>query len=429
MSETNKSSSRWQRFLDNDIVYSFFTTPGAIIAASITFIAITAAFAAPIIAPYNPFDPAQISLWDGKLPPAWADGGSPAYLLGTDNQGRDMLSTILYGGRISILVGIAAVFLGMLLGVTLGVISGYFGGLTDTIIMRIADVQLTIPGILVAILINGIGRAALPFAAPIIAPYNPFDPAQISLWDGKLPPAWADGGSPAYLLGTDNQGRDMLSTILYGGRISILVGIAAVFLGMLLGVTLGVISGYFGGLTDTIIMRIADVQLTIPGILVAILINGIGRAALPLELREEFAIYVVIVAIGLTDWPQFARVARGATLVEAEKEYVQAAKLIGLPKFTIILRHILPNTLRPVLVIATIGLALAIIAEATLSFLGQGIPPTTPSLGTLIRVGNEFLFSGLWWITFFPAIALIILVFSVNLLGDWMRDALNPKLR
>ena len=310
LAKTDHSKSRWQRFLDNDIVYSFFTTPGAIIAASITLIAITAAF-----------------------------------------------------------------------------------------------------------------------AAPLIAPYNPFDPAQISLWDGKLPPAWTDGGSSAYLLGTDNQGRDMLSTILYGGRISILVGIAAVFLGMLLGVTLGVISGYFGGLTDTIIMRIADVQLTIPGILVAILINGIGRAALPLELREEFAIYVVIVAIGLTDWPQFARVARGATLVEAEKEYVQAAKLIGLPKFTIILRHILPNTLRPVLGIATIGLALAIIAEATLSFLGQGIPPTTPSLGTLIRVGNEFLFSGLWWITFFPAIALIILVFSVNLLGDWMRDALNPKLR
>ena len=310
MDKINQKSSRWQRFLDNDIVYSFLTTPGAMIAATITLIAITATF-----------------------------------------------------------------------------------------------------------------------AAPLIAPYNPFDPAQISLWDGKLPPAWADGGSSAYLLGTDNQGRDMLSTILYGGRISILVGIAAVFLGMLLGVTLGVISGYFGGLTDTIIMRIADVQLTIPGILVAILINGIGRAALPLELREEFAIYVVIVAIGLTDWPQFARVARGATLVEAEKEYVQAAKLIGLPKFTIILRHILPNTLRPVLVIATIGLALAIIAEATLSFLGQGIPPTTPSLGTLIRVGNEFLFSGLWWITFFPAIALIILVFSVNLLGDWMRDALNPKLR
>jgi len=267
------------------------------------------------------------------------------------------------------------------------------------------------------------------FSAPLIAPYNPFEPSQISLWDGKLPPAWIEGGSSNYLLGTDNQGRDMLSTILYGGRLSIIVGIAAVFLGMLLGVTLGVVSGYFGGILDTVIMRMADVQLTIPGILVAILINGIGRAALPLELREEFAIYVVIVAIGLTDWPQFARVARGATLVEAEKEYVQSARVIGLPGWIIMVRHILPNTLRPILVIATIGLALAIIAEATLSFLGQGIPPTTPSLGTLIRVGNEYLFSGLWWITLFPAISLVILVFAVNLLGDWMRDALNPKLR
>ena len=267
------------------------------------------------------------------------------------------------------------------------------------------------------------------FAAPWIAPYNPFDPAQISLWDGKLPPAWTDGGNPHYLLGTDNQGRDMLSTILYGGRLSIVVGMASVFLGMLLGVSLGVISGYVGGSLDSVIMRIADVQLTIPGILLAILINGIGRAVLPLEMRQDFAIYVVIIAIGLTDWPQFARVARGATLVETQKEYVQSARVIGLPGWLIMMRHILPNTLRPVLVIATIGLALAVIAEATLSFLGQGIPPTTPSLGTLIRVGNEYLFSGLWWITFFPAITLVILVFSVNLLGDWMRDALNPKLR
>ena len=270
---------------------------------------------------------------------------------------------------------------------------------------------------------------AAAFAAPLIAPYDPFDPSQISLWDGKLPPAWVDEGSSAYVLGTDNQGRDMLSTILYGGRISIIVGIASVFLGMVLGVTLGVISGYFGGMLDSVIMRMADVQLTIPGILVAILINGIGRAALPLELREDFAIYVVIVAIGLTDWPQFARVARGATLVEAEKEYVQSARVIGLPGWIIMIRHILPNTMRPILVIATVGLALAIIAEATLSFLGQGIPPTTPSLGTLIRVGNEYLFSGLWWITLFPAISLVVLVFAVNLLGDWMRDALNPKLR
>ena len=274
--------------------------------------------------------------------------------------------------------------------------------------------------------ITAIGAALL---APLIAPFNPFDPAQISLWDGKLPPAWVEGGQAQYLLGTDNQGRDMLSTILYGGRLSVLVGLAAVCLGMVLGVSLGVISGYFGGTIDSVIMRMADVQLTIPGILLAILINGVGRAFLPLEMRDEFAIYVVIVAIGLTDWPQFARVVRGATLVEVNKEYIQAARVIDLPGWLIMLRHILPNVMRPVLVLATIGLALAVISEATLSFLGQGIPPTTPSLGTLIRVGNEFLFSGLWWITLFPAVALVVLVFAVNMLGDWMRDALNPKLR
>ena len=284
------------------------------------------------------------------------------------------------------------------------------------------------PSAIVAACVTVIAVSAA-LAAPWIAPYDPFDPSQISLWDGKLPPAWVEGGSSAYLLGTDNQGRDMLSTILYGGRLSIVVGFVAVFLGMLLGVTLGVISGYLGGKVDAIIMRFADVQLTIPGILLAILINGIGRAILPIDMRDDFAIYVVIIAIGLTDWPQFARVARGATIVEAQKEYVQSARVIGLPGWLIMIRHILPNTLRPILVIATIGLALAVIAEATLSFLGQGIPPTTPSLGTLIRVGNEYLFSGLWWITLFPGIALVVLVFAVNLLGDWMRDALNPKLR
>lgn len=265
--------------------------------------------------------------------------------------------------------------------------------------------------------------------APLIAPFDPFDPAQISLWDGKLPPAWVDGGSPQYLLGTDNQGRDMLSTLLYGGRISLIVGIAAVFFGMAMGIGLGLIAGYVGGWFDAVVMRLADVQLTIPGILVAILINGILRAVLPVELRDEVAIYVVILAIGLSDWPQFARVTRAATMVEAEKEYIQAARVIGLRPLVIMMRHILPNVLRPALVLATIGLALAIIAEATLSFLGQGVPPTTPSLGTLIRVGNEYLFSGLWWITFFPAIVLIVLVLAVNLLGDWLRDALNPKLR
>ncbi len=287
---------------------------------------------------------------------------------------------------------------------------------------------LNSPGAIIAAAITVFCILACLFA-PVIAPFDPFDPSQISLWDGKLPPAWVEGGQNQYLLGTDNQGRDMLSTILYGGRLSVLVGLSAVCLGMVIGVTLGVISGYAGGITDAVIMRIADVQLTIPGILLAILINGVGRAFLPLEMRQEFAVYVVIIAIGLTDWPQFARVARGATMVESNKEYVQAARIIGLPAWLIMVRHILPNTLRPVLVIATIGLALAIISEATLSFLGQGIPPTTPSLGTLIRVGNEYLFSGLWWITFFPAIALVVLVFAVNLLGDWMRDALNPKLR
>ena len=265
--------------------------------------------------------------------------------------------------------------------------------------------------------------------APWVAPFDPFDPSQISLWDGKLPPAWVDGGQSQYVLGTDNQGRDMLSTIIYGGRLSIIIGLAAVFLGMLLGVTLGVISGYMGGWVDTVIMRIADIQLTIPGILLAILINGVARNALPIEVRDAWSIYVVIFAIGLSDWPQFARVTRGAALVEVQKEYVQAARVIGLPGWLIMLRHVMPNVLRPVLVLATIGLALAVIAEATLSFLGQGVPPTTPSLGTLIRVGNEYLYSGLWWITFFPAIALVILVFAVNILGDWMRDALNPKLR
>ncbi|MEM7253364.1 MAG: ABC transporter permease [Pseudomonadota bacterium] len=265
--------------------------------------------------------------------------------------------------------------------------------------------------------------------APLIAPFDPFDPSQISLWDGKKPPAWSEGGDPLYLLGTDDQGRDLLSTILYGGRISLAVGFASVLFGMVMGVGLGVISGYVGGWFEALVMRLADVQLTIPGILVAILINGILRSVLPPTVRDDLAIYVVILAIGLSDWPQFARVARSATLVEARKEYVQAARVIGLGPVVIMLRHILPNVLRPVLVLATIGLALAIIAEATLSFLGQGVPPTTPSLGTLIRVGNEFLFSGLWWITLFPAAALVILVLAVNLLGDWLRDALNPKLR
>ena len=302
---------------------------------------------------------------------------------------------------------------------------GWFSRVIDN---DVAWSFVTTPTAMIAAFIT-VAMIALCFLAPWVAPFNPFDPASISLWDGKLPPAWIEGGQPQYLLGTDDQGRDVLSTILYGGRLSIIVGLAAVFLGMVLGVALGVIAGYMGGAVDAAIMRVADVQLTIPGLLLAILINGVARSILPPESRDELAIYVVIIAIGLTDWPQFARVTRGATMVEAHKEYVQAARVIGLPSWLIMARHVLPNVMRPVLVLATIGLALAIIAEATLSFLGQGIPPTTPSLGTLIRVGNDYLFSGLWWITLWPALALVVLVFAVNLLGDWMRDALNPKLR
>ena len=265
--------------------------------------------------------------------------------------------------------------------------------------------------------------------APWIAPQNPFDPASLDLIDSFTPPVWVEDGVPKYLLGTDDQGRDILSTLIYGARISLIVGFAAVLLSAVMGVFLGVLSGYVGGWIETIVMRTADVQLTVPGILIALMIDGVSRAALPSSLHEEIAIYVVILAIGLSDWPQYARVSRGATLVEKNKEYVQAAHVIGVHPLVIMIRHIMPNVMGPVLVLATIGLALAVIAEATLSFLGVGVPPTTPSLGTLIRIGNNFLFSGEWWITLFPCVALVLLVLSVNLLGDWLRDALNPKLR
>jgi peptide/nickel transport system permease protein len=248
--------------------------------------------------------------------------------------------------------------------------------------------------------------------------------------NGFTPPGQANQFTGEFfVLGTDDQGRDVFSTILYGMRISLFVGLAAVFLAMLIGVTVGLMAGYLGGWTETIIMRMADVQLTFPAILVAMLIFGIAKGITPPEHRDAMAIWVLILAIGLSDWVQFARVVRGATLVEKNKEYVQAARLIGRTPFSIMLRHILPNVLNPVLVIATISLALAIIAEATLSFLGVGAPPTKPSLGTLIRIGQEFMFSGEWWILFFPAMTLLALALSINLLGDWLRDALNPRLR
>jgi peptide/nickel transport system permease protein len=266
--------------------------------------------------------------------------------------------------------------------------------------------------------------------APLVAPYNPFDPATLNLMNGFSKPMEPNAFTgDVFWLGTDDQGRDIYSTILYGMRISLFVGFTAVLFALVLGVSLGLIAGYVGGWTESAIMRVADVQLTFPAILIAMLIFGIAKGITPVHMRDEMAIWVLIIAIGLSDWVQFARVVRGATLVEKNKEYVQAARLIGRKPGAIMLRHILPNVLSPVLVIATISLALAIIAEATLSFLGVGAPPTQPSLGTLIRIGQGYLFSGEWWIILFPAVTLLALALSVNLLGDWLRDALNPKLR
>jgi len=261
-----------------------------------------------------------------------------------------------------------------------------------------------------------------------VAPHNPFDLATLELSDSRLPPAWEEGGSSKYLLGTDDQGRDILSALMYGARISLLVGLASVLVSMVVGVSLGLLSGFVGGKVDAFIMRICDVMLSFPSILIALLVDGVGRAMFP-NAHETLAFGVLIVAISLTGWVQYARTVRGSTMVERNKEYVQAARVIGVNRLRIMRKHVLPNVLGPVFVLATIQVASAIIIEATLSFLGVGVPPTTPSLGTLIRVGNDFLFSGEWWITIFPGAMLVLIALSVNLLGDWLRDALNPRLR
>ena len=270
---------------------------------------------------------------------------------------------------------------------------------------------------------------ALAIAAPLIAVQNPFDPSELQLINSRIAPLWtADGQSP-FLLGTDEQGRDVLSAILYGLRISLVVGILGVIFSGALGIVLGLIAGYFGGAIDALIMRIADVQLTFPAILIALLVNGIVKSLFGNRLDAMSMLAVLVLAIGLSFWVQYARTVRGSVMVEKNKDYVAAAQLIGLPAPVIMLRHVLPNAMGPILVIATINLALAIITEATLSFLGAGMPETMPSLGTLIRIGNNYLFAGEWWIVAFPGIALAVLILSINLLGDWLRDALNPKLR
>ena len=261
-----------------------------------------------------------------------------------------------------------------------------------------------------------------------VAPHNPFDLATLELSDARLPPVWEEEGRWRYLLGTDDQGRCILSALMYGSRISLLVGFASVVVSVVVGVGLGLLAGFVGGKVDAFIMRVCDVMLSFPAILIALLIDGVGRALFP-NAHESLAFGVLILAISLTGWVQYARTVRGSTLVERNKEYVQAARVIGVSSVRIMLRHVLPNVMGPVLVLATIQIPQAVLIEATLSFLGVGVPPTSPSLGTLIRVGNDFLFSGEWWITIFPGVMLVLIALSVNLLGDWLRDALNPRLR
>jgi len=264
--------------------------------------------------------------------------------------------------------------------------------------------------------------------APWVAPHNPFDLASLDLMNARLPPMWSEGGNPSFPLGTDDQGRDILSALMYGARISLAVGLASVVLSVVLGVALGLLAGFLGGWVDSLLMRVCDVMLSFPAILVALLIAGVGRVLFP-EAHESLAFGVLVVSITLTGWVQYARTVRGSTLVERQKEYVQAARVTGVAPLRIMRRHVLPNVMGPVLVLATIQVATAILTEATLSFLGVGAPPTSPSLGTLIRVGNDYLFSGEWWITIFPGVMLVLIALSVNLLGDWLRDALNPRLR
>jgi peptide/nickel transport system permease protein len=266
--------------------------------------------------------------------------------------------------------------------------------------------------------------------APWLAPHNPFDPATLNLIEGFTPP-----GTPnpvtgrVFPLGSDSQSRDLLSAILYGSRVSLLVGFGSVLFSVALGLAVGLVSGYLGGRTDAVIMRVADVQLSFPAILIALMVFGIARGLIAPAHHENAAIAVLIIAIGLAHWPQYARAVRGSTLVEKNKDYVLAARIMGRSAFAIMGQHLLPNVIGPVLVIATINLALAVIEEATLSFLGVGVPPTQPSLGTLIRVGQQFLFSGEWWILLYPSLTLVLLALSINLIGDWMRDAVNPRLR
>ncbi|MBZ9769438.1 ABC transporter permease [Mesorhizobium sp. CA6] len=288
--------------------------------------------------------------------------------------------------------------------------------------IQLPPASVVIAGIVLVVIL------LLAIFTPLIAPIDPRNVSSYSLVDMEIPPVFMDGGDPRFLLGTDNQGRDLVSVILFGLRISILIGAGAVLLAAVIGVALGSVAGYFGGIIDTVVMRIADVLVSFPTILVALLVSGIARAQLGPETVSTWAPVILIFAIAVNEWVQYARTVRGSSMVEISRDYVRAAKVIGLPSSRIMLRHILPNVMSSVMVIATINLAGAILTEATLSFLGAGMPATYPSLGTLIRIGNEFLFSGLWWIAVMPAAVLVILVLAVNVVGDYLRDRFNPKL-
>ncbi len=264
--------------------------------------------------------------------------------------------------------------------------------------------------------------------APLLAPYNPYDTASIDIMDSEIPPSWTEEGDSRFFLGTDIQGRDLVSTMLYGLRISVMIGIGAVILQALIGIAVGLVSGYFGGRIDAVLMRIADVQLSFSTLMVAIIVSAIVQIAFGVGRYEQLAVPILIVIIGIAEWPQYARTVRASVLGEKNKEYVEAARVIGLDSRRIMFSHILPNTLSPVLVISTVQVANAVMSEAALSFLGLGMPVTKPSIGSLIDAGFEYIFSGAWWITFFPAVLLIVFILVINLLGDWLRDVLNPKL-
>lgn len=281
-------------------------------------------------------------------------------------------------------------------------------------------------------LVSGIVLLALVLMAvlaPVLAPQNPYDLMQLDIMDSEMPPVWRDGGDPRFLLGTDEQGRGILSTIMYGTGISLIIGIGAVVVQAILGITLGLIAGYKGGWIDAFLMRLADIQMSLSTLMIAIIVLAIFSAAFDANTYADYAIFMLILIIGIAEWPKFARTVRSSVLGEKKKEYVDAARVIGLPARKVMWGHILPNTLTPVLVISTIQVAEAIMTEAALSFLGLGMPVNKPSLGSLIRSGYELIFSGSWWITLYPALVLIALILALNLLGDWMRDVLNPKLR